>query len=64
MPAPDNAYGAFGGMKTGSGRNKACIIATSSTTNPTWHPGIKPGRRGGKAATNSLSYGSATEETY
>jgi hypothetical protein len=28
--------------------------------NPTWpDPGLKPGRRGGKSATNRLSYGAA-----
>jgi hypothetical protein len=28
--------------------------------NPTWpHPGLNPGRRGGKPATNRLSYGAA-----
>jgi hypothetical protein len=32
--------------------------ATLSTTNPTWpDPGSNPGRRGGKSATNRLSYG-------
>jgi hypothetical protein len=34
--------------------------ATLSTTNPTWlGPGLNPGRRGGKPATNRLSYGAA-----
>jgi hypothetical protein len=34
--------------------------ATLSTTNPTWpDPGSKPGRHGGKPATNRLSYGAA-----
>jgi hypothetical protein len=34
--------------------------ATLSTTNPTWpDPGSNPGRRGGKPATNRLSYGAA-----
>jgi hypothetical protein len=34
--------------------------ATLSTTNPTWpDPGKNPGRRGGKPATNRLSYGVA-----
>jgi hypothetical protein len=33
-----------------------------STTNPTWpDPGANPGRRGGKPATNRLSYGAAYE---
>jgi hypothetical protein len=39
---------------------KTCPSATLSTTNPTWpEPGLNPGRRGGKPATNSLSYGAA-----
>jgi hypothetical protein len=30
--------------------------------NPTWlDPGLNPGRRGGKAATNRLSYGAALD---
>jgi hypothetical protein len=34
--------------------------ATLSNTNPTWpDPGSNPGRRGGKPATNRLSYGAA-----
>jgi hypothetical protein len=34
--------------------------ATLFTTNPTWRdPGSNPGRRGGKPATNRLSYGAA-----
>jgi hypothetical protein len=53
-----------GGMKIGRGnrstRIKTCPSATLSTTNPTWlDPGSKPGRRGGKPATNRLSYGAA-----
>jgi hypothetical protein len=39
---------------------KTCPDATLSTTNPTWpDPGSNPGRRGGKPATNRLSYGAA-----
>jgi hypothetical protein len=39
---------------------KTCPSATLSTTNPTWpDPGLNPGRRGGKPATNRLSYGAA-----
>jgi hypothetical protein len=35
-----------------------------STTNPTWaDPGSNPGRRGGKSATNRLSYGAALVST-
>jgi hypothetical protein len=36
---------------------KTCPSATLSTTNPTWlDPVLNPGRRGGKPATNRLSY--------
>jgi hypothetical protein len=39
---------------------KTCPGATLSTKNPTWpDPGSNPGRRGGKPATNRLSYGAA-----
>jgi hypothetical protein len=39
---------------------KTCPSATLSITNPTWpDPGSNPGRRGGKPATNRLSYGAA-----
>jgi hypothetical protein len=37
---------------------KTCPSATLSTTNPTL-PGSNPGHRGGKPATNRLSYGAA-----
>jgi hypothetical protein len=40
---------------------KTCPSATLSTTNPTWYDsGSNRGRRGGKPATNHLSYGAAT----
>jgi hypothetical protein len=56
--------GAIGGMKIGRGNRstgrKPAPSATLSTTNPTWpDPGSNPGRRGGKSATNRLSYGVA-----
>jgi hypothetical protein len=39
---------------------KTCPSVILSTTNPTWlDPGWNPGRRGGKPATNRLSYGAA-----
>jgi hypothetical protein len=39
---------------------KTCPSAILSTTNPTWlDTGLNPGRRGGKPATNHLSYGAA-----
>jgi hypothetical protein len=43
---------------------KTCPSATLSTANPTWpDPGSNPGRRGGKPATNRLSYGAALVNT-
>jgi hypothetical protein len=40
---------------------KTCPSATLPTTNPTsLDPDLNPGRRGGKPATNCLSYGAAT----
>jgi hypothetical protein len=42
---------------------KTCPRATLPTTNPTWPDlGSNPGRRGGKRATNSLSYGTACHD--
>jgi hypothetical protein len=39
---------------------ETCPSATLSTTNPTWpDPVLNTGRRGGKPATNRLSYGTA-----
>jgi hypothetical protein len=39
---------------------ETCPSATLPTTNPTWtDPGANPARRGGKPATNRLSYGAA-----
>jgi hypothetical protein len=44
---------------------KTCLSATLSTTNPTWlDPGLNPGCRGGKPATNRLSYGAAKYVRY
>jgi hypothetical protein len=65
VPAPaDCEDGEFGGMN-GRGKpkysEKTCPDATLSITNPTWpDPGLNPGRRGGKPATNRFSYGAAT----
>jgi hypothetical protein len=43
---------------------KTCPSATLFTTNPTWpDPSSNPGRRGGKLATHSLSYGTANKVT-
>jgi hypothetical protein len=44
----------------GENPEKTYLSATLSTTNPTWLDlGLNPGRRGGKPATNRLSYGVA-----
>jgi hypothetical protein len=56
--------GVIGGMKIVQGKpkysEKTCPSAILSTTNPTWpDPAANPGRRGGKPATNRLSYGAA-----
>jgi hypothetical protein len=56
--------GAIGGMKidrgTRSTRSKPAPAPLCSPQNPTWlDPGSNPGRRGGKPATNRLSYGAA-----
>jgi hypothetical protein len=68
VPAPgDYDDGEFGGIKIGRGnrstRRKTCPSVTLSTTNPTWpDPGSNSGRRGGKPATNRLSYGAASKQ--
>jgi hypothetical protein len=44
---------------------KTCPDTTLSTTNPTLpDPGLNPGRRGGKPATNRFSYGAAIYEVF
>jgi hypothetical protein len=59
VPAPgDYDDREIGGM-IGRGNRKTCPSATLSTTNPTCCPDANPGRRGGKPATNRLSYGTA-----
>jgi hypothetical protein len=64
VPAPgDYDDGDIGGM-IGRGKpkylEKTCPNAALSTTNPTSCPDANPGRRGGKPATNHLSYGTAS----
>jgi hypothetical protein len=58
----DGDCGEIGGMKIGWGKpkysGKTCPSTTLSTTNPTrLVQGLNPGLRGGKPATNRLSYG-------
>jgi hypothetical protein len=64
VPAPGDCQdGEFGGMNwQGKPKysEKTCPDATLSTTNPTWpDPGLNPGRRDAKPATNRFSYGAA-----
>jgi hypothetical protein len=66
LPAPDDRRWMWGGRcnENWQGKpkysEKICSRATLSTINPTWPDlGSNPGRRGGKPATNSLSYGAA-----
>jgi hypothetical protein len=61
--------GAIDGMNDGQGKSayseKPCPNASLSTTNPTWlDSGSNPGRRGGKPATNRLSYDTAIQVIY
>jgi hypothetical protein len=63
VPTPvDYDDGEIGG-KIGRGnrstRRKPAPMPLLSTTNPTCFPDANPGRRGGKPATNRLSYGTA-----
>jgi hypothetical protein len=60
----DGDCGEIGGMKIGRVKpkysEKTFPSATLSTTDPTWlDPGLNPGRRSGKSATNRLSYDAA-----
>jgi hypothetical protein len=61
VPAPgdydDGEIGEIIGRGKQSTRRKTCPNAALSTTNPTCCPDANPGRRGGKPATNRLSYG-------
>jgi hypothetical protein len=65
VPAPvDYGDGEFGGMKIGRGnrstRRKPAPAPLCPTQIPLDQtPGLNPGRRGGKPATNRLSYGAA-----
>jgi hypothetical protein len=62
VPAPgDYDDGEIGGMKFWEGKPKYSKItypsASLTTTNPVCCPDANTGRRGGKTATNRLSYG-------
>jgi hypothetical protein len=67
VPAPDDRWGWLWSNWWNEKRQgkpkyseKTCPKATLSTTNHTWpDPGSNPGPRGGKPATNRLSYGAA-----
>jgi hypothetical protein len=64
VPTPgDYDDGEIGGIIGRGSRKyseKTCPSAALSTTNPTCCPDANPCRRGGKPATNRLSYGTAT----
>jgi hypothetical protein len=67
VPAPgDYDDGEIGGMigRKPKYSEKTCPSAALSTTKPTCCPEANPGRRGGKPATNRLSYGTAKSLTY
>jgi hypothetical protein len=58
----DDDYGAVGGMRIGSGNRSTRIKPAPVPLCPAQIPhdlGSNPGRRGGKPATNRLSYGTA-----
>jgi hypothetical protein len=62
----DGDYGAVGGMRIGRGNGKTRRKRAPAPLCPPQiphdqTPGSNPGRRGGKPATNSLSYGAATD---
>jgi hypothetical protein len=64
LPVPDDRWWVWSSQwneyRQGKPRysEETCPSATLSTTNPTWPDlGSNPGRRGGKPATNRLSYG-------
>jgi hypothetical protein len=69
VPAPDDRwYWRNWWNKDWQGKpkysEKACPSATLFTTSPTWlDPGLNSGRRGGKPATNCLTYGAASHIT-
>jgi hypothetical protein len=63
MPAPGDYDDGEIGEMIGRGKpkysEKTYPSAALATTNPTCCPDANPGRRGGKPATNCLSYGTA-----
>jgi hypothetical protein len=64
VPAPgDYDDGELGGIWQWKPKysEKTCLSAALSTTNSTCYPDANPGCRGGKPATNRLSYGTAWE---
>jgi hypothetical protein len=69
VPAPDDRWWVWSSRWNDNLQGKpmysekTCPSATLSSTNPTWpDPGSNPGRRGGKPATNRLSYGTASSD--
>jgi hypothetical protein len=71
VPAPDDRWWVWISRwnKDWQGKpkysEKTCPSATLSTTNPPWtDSSSNPDRRGGKSATNRMSYGEATVSAY
>jgi hypothetical protein len=69
VPAPgDYDVGEIGGIMIGRGnrntRRKPAPVPFCPPQNPHALPGRKPGRRGGKPATNLLNYGMAFGHRY
>jgi hypothetical protein len=70
VPAPDDRWSWMGSSRWNENwqgksmySEKTCPSTTLSTTNPTWPDlGSNPSRRGGKPATNHLSYGTAPRQ--
>jgi hypothetical protein len=55
----DGKIGEMISRQNRSTSEKTCPSAASSTTNPTCCPDANPGRRGGRSASNRLTYGTA-----
>jgi hypothetical protein len=65
----DDECGAVGGMRIGRGnrstrRKPVPVHFVHHKSHISWPPGSNPGRRGGKPATNRLSYGTASTCRY
>jgi hypothetical protein len=68
VPAPgdceDGEFGGMNGRLNRSTRRKPAPAPLCPPQIPLDHPGLNPGRRGGKPATNRFSYGAADYSGY